>query len=127
MKMKMLRNTVTVLGCLALLTTKSFAADSTATMADYTLAPMSLTQENTPLVMLAMSNDQQLYNKAYPDFTDLDGDGVLDIRYKDSFSYSGYFDPNLCYEYDNVTDDRFKVSSAAGVEKDGKSHFCFHR
>ncbi|EAR07708.1 pilus assembly protein [Reinekea blandensis] len=82
-----------------------------ATSSDYTLAPLSLTQENTPLVMLAMSNDHQLFMKAYPDFTDLDGDGVLNIRYTDEFSYSGYFNPDLCYEY-NDSDDLFEVLPA---------------
>lgn len=52
-----------------------------------------------PLIMLVMSRDEQLFNKAYPDFTDLDGDGKPDTTYTDSFAYNGYFDPNICYTY----------------------------
>jgi type IV pilus assembly protein PilY1 len=52
-----------------------------------------------PLIMLVMSRDEQLFNKAYPDFTDLDGDGKPDTTYTDSFAYNGYFDPNICYSY----------------------------
>ncbi|WP_165488622.1 MULTISPECIES: pilus assembly protein [Dyella] len=52
-----------------------------------------------PLIMLVMSRDEQLFNKAYPDYTDLDGDGIVDTTYTDSFAYNGYFDPNICYAY----------------------------
>ncbi|WP_250627149.1 pilus assembly protein [Pinirhizobacter soli] len=52
-----------------------------------------------PLIMLVMSRDEQLFNKAYPDYTDLDNDGTVDTTYKNNFDYNGYFDPNLCYTY----------------------------
>jgi type IV pilus assembly protein PilY1 len=52
-----------------------------------------------PLMMMVMSRDEQLFNKAYPDFTDLDGDGQLDTTYQNAFDYSGYFDSRLCYTY----------------------------
>jgi type IV pilus assembly protein PilY1 len=55
-----------------------------------------------PLIMLVMSRDEQLFNKAYPDFTDLDGDGKPDTTYTDSFAYNGYFDPNICYSYSST-------------------------
>lgn len=85
---------------------------------DYALTPLSLTKENTPLVMLAMSNDEQLYYKAYNDYTDVDSDGVLDVFYKGAelsssrltaFDYAGYFDPGLCYKYDSG-EEVFKVT-----------------
>ncbi len=90
----------------SLCTTNVFGADPSA--GDYAQLPLSLTQDKTPMVMLAMSNDHQLFYRAYSDYTDLDGDGVLDYRYKDSFDYSGYFDSKLCYGY-NDTDDYFYV------------------
>jgi type IV pilus assembly protein PilY1 len=52
-----------------------------------------------PLVMLNLSRDHQLFYKAYNDFTDLDGDGVIDTTYKNSFRYAGYFDSTKCYTY----------------------------
>jgi len=52
-----------------------------------------------PLMMMVMSRDEQLFNKAYPDFTDLNGDGQLDTTYQNAFDYSGYFDSRLCYTY----------------------------
>ena len=70
-----------------------------------------------PLVMLTLSKDQQLYKKAYNDYTDLDpavGDG-LELTYKHSINYYGYFDPGKCYDYDtaNTRFTPFAVIAAA--------------
>lgn len=67
--------------------------------ADYTAVPPILSKQQTPLVMLAMSNDHQLYFKAYSDYDDLDGDGNIDTTYKHDFDYYGYFDTGKCYAY----------------------------
>ncbi|MGH9644445.1 MAG: hypothetical protein ACRD3Q_18740, partial [Terriglobales bacterium] len=67
--------------------------------AAYDLQPVINSQSVPPLVMLVMSRDEQLYSKAYSDYTDLDGDGVIDATYDDSFAYGGYFDATLCYAY----------------------------
>lgn len=61
--------------------------------------PLFLTSAVDPRVMLLMSNDHQLYIKAYTDYSDLNDDGVIDSTYNDSISYYGYFDSNKCYEY----------------------------
>lgn len=53
-----------------------------------------------PLVMLALGRDHKLYYEAYNDASDLDEDGILDVRYKPSIDYYGYFDSKKCYEYD---------------------------
>ncbi|SDM11619.1 type IV pilus assembly protein PilY1 [Modicisalibacter muralis] len=53
-----------------------------------------------PQSMIVMSNDHQLFYKAYTDFSDLDGDGEIDDTYKDSIRYYGYFDSEGCYEYE---------------------------
>src|SRR5262245_52493111 len=53
--------------------------------------PLFLTQAAEPLVMLTLSNDEQLYHKAYTDFDDVDGDRLIDTTYKDTFNYTGYF------------------------------------
>jgi Tfp pilus assembly protein, tip-associated adhesin PilY1 len=67
-------------------------------------APLFLTQSAEPLVMLTLSNDEQLYHKAYTDFDDVDGDRLIDTTYKDTFNYTGYFDPKKCYSYSGAVD-----------------------
>ncbi|WP_445146347.1 pilus assembly protein [Dyella sp. Tek66A03] len=91
---------------------------NTMSMANYEAYPSgvnALAAPNVPpLIMLAMSRDEQLFNKAYPDFTDLDGDGVVDTTYVDSFAYNGYFDPGLCYSYDS-TNKYYKAATQVTV------------
>lgn len=74
----------------------------------YAVAPSSLSQ--VPLflvtsaeaqVMLNMSNDHQLFYKAYDDWSDVDGDGAIDITYDHSIEYYGYFDSHKCYDYNS--------------------------
>ena len=77
---------------------------------DYTAYPTLNASAVPPLVMLVISRDEQLFIKAYTDYTDLDGDGVVDTTYNNNFSYSGYFDPNLCYQYGTAS---YKASAAA--------------
>lgn len=87
-------STLTVLG--------SGSAVGVTTSADYDAIPPTFASgsANTdPLVMLAMSNDHQLYVKAYTDYTDLDGNGTIDTTYIDTFDYYGYFDSNRCYSH----------------------------
>ncbi len=83
--------------------------------------PLYLVQEAKPLVMLAVSVDHQLFKKAYPDYSDLDADGVLDTSYTDSFNYYGYFDSSKCYTYDS-TDGRFEPT--ATTPSGANSHHC---
>lgn len=68
---------------------------------DISQVPLFTTVGQPPLMMMVMSRDEQLFKKAYPDYTDLDGDGIIDTTYQNRFEYSGYFDSNLCYSYDN--------------------------
>ena len=70
-----------------------------AAVADYQATPPFLTTSTPPLVMLTMGRDHKLYYEAYPDTSDLNGDGVLDIRYNPSIDYYGYFDPYKVYIY----------------------------
>ncbi|ROR01935.1 pilus assembly protein [Desulfosoma caldarium] len=60
-----------------------------------------------PMVMMVMERDHKLYYEAYNDAQDLDGDGKLDVGYKHSIDYYGYFDAYKCYEYDKTGQDRF--------------------
>ena len=64
--------------------------------------PLFLTQSQSPLVMLTMARDHKLYYEAYNDYSDLDGDGTLDLVYKPGkIDYYGYFDSYKCYNYDS--------------------------
>jgi type IV pilus assembly protein PilY1 len=93
-----------------LLVTRS--VDLTAGSNDYDVSqvPLFSGQSDPPLMMLVMSRDEQLFNKAYTDYTDLNGDGLLDITYQDAFDYAGYFDSKLCYSYGTG---RFKATGPA--------------
>ncbi|MBM7093331.1 hypothetical protein JTP67_33480, partial [Streptomyces sp. S12] len=92
----------------------SRGGDLSAASDDYEIEQTPLFIKGTqqpPLMMMVMSRDEQLFMKAYTDYTDLDGDGLLDTTYQNKFSYSGYFDPNLCYT--GSTTAGFKVAGAA--------------
>jgi len=69
--------------------------------APYNLAnsPLFIGEEAPPLAMIVLGRDHKLYYEAYNDASDLDGDGVLDTRYKPSIDYYGYFNSNACYFY----------------------------
>lgn len=89
-----------------------------AALGDYDIAqePLYTKQSQPPLMMMVMSRDEQLFNKAYSDYSDLNEDGILDTTYLDTFEYGGYFDSNLCYSATagNSDNNVFKASAAAG-------------
>jgi type IV pilus assembly protein PilY1 len=70
-----------------------------AALGDYDISqePLYTKQSQPPLMMMVMSRDEQLFNKAYSDYSDLNEDGILDTTYLDAFEYGGYFDSKLCY------------------------------
>src|SRR5262249_17567720 len=72
--------------------------------------PLFIGSNVPPLVMLTISKDQQLYKKAYNDYTDLDGDGILDTTYTHGVDYYGYFDSYKCYTYSTI-DQRFEPAT----------------
>ena len=83
---------------------------------DFNATPIVVTDGGAPLVMLALSNDHQLFYKAFTDWDNLDGDaeGVIETTYAHEFDYEGYFDSYKCYSYNNnlfspdyVTDDKY--------------------
>ena len=65
--------------------------------------PIYLGAAIPPVVMLNVGRDHQLHYKAYTDYSDLDGDGVLDTTYKHTITYYGYFDSFKCYNYNTAT------------------------
>ncbi len=63
--------------------------------------PIFTSRSVQPLNMLVMGRDHKLYYEAYNDASDHDGDGLLDIRFKPSITYYGYFSSEFCYNYSN--------------------------
>ncbi len=89
---------------------------------DLSQTPLFIGQSAKPVVMFAMSRDQELSYKAYPDYSNLDG-GILrpkDITYRNDFPYYGYFNSNWCYTYAAATatkDSYFQPAYAATKHK----------
>jgi len=75
--------------------------------------PLFLVQSAEPLVMINMSNDHQLFYKAYDDWSDVDEDGTVDTTYNHGIDYFGYFDSYKCYDYD-ATNQRFVPQAVSG-------------
>jgi type IV pilus assembly protein PilY1 len=65
--------------------------------------PLFLTSSVPPLVMLTMDRSHKLYYEAYNDAGDLNNDGIIDVGYKPSIDYFGYFDSHRCYDYNTST------------------------
>ena len=86
------------------------AQPSLAALLNLAQAPLITGANVPPIVMLNIAKDHQLHYKAYTDYSDLDGDGVLDITYKHSITYYGYFDSFKCYNYNTGTG-RFEPAS----------------
>lgn len=73
-------------------------------------APFLVGERVPPLLMLAITKDQQLFKKAYDDFSDLNRDGVTDTTYSHVIDYYGHFDSYKCYDYNDGTK-RFEPAS----------------
>lgn len=99
---------------------QAFTNLSGRSMADFTSIPVLTVESVTPLVMLAMSLDNQYFFKAYNDYSDLNGDGVLERTYLDSFQYYGYFHSERCYRYDDTS----KTFAVVGLASGTNNHYC---
>lgn len=97
----------------------SFFAAAASTALTIPNIPLTATPNAKPMVMLVASKDHKLFYEAYNDASDVDGDGTLDIRFKPSITYSGLFDPDLCYTHDNAATNSglFTPSGAATAGK----------
>src|SRR3712207_56145 len=87
------KKAVTIAALFCMTTQTTFAA-----LLNLASEPLAVSQV-PPKIMLTVSKDQQLYKKAYNDYSDLDGDGTIETTYKHTIQYYGYFDPFKCYEY----------------------------
>lgn len=72
--------------------------------------PLFITDTVAPMAMLVVSRDHKLYFEAYNDLTDVDGDGLIDLKFKPSVVYYGYFDSNKCYGYSSAEQYFFPTS-----------------
>jgi type IV pilus assembly protein PilY1 len=77
------------------------AATAAVSVADFAAGPPTQGENASPMVMLVMSRDEQLFKKAYNDYTALDVNPGIDYTYTNSFDYYGYFASNYCYDYDS--------------------------
>jgi type IV pilus assembly protein PilY1 len=77
------------------------------------LPPYLAEIKGSPMVMLNLSKDHQLFFKAYNEYSDLDGDGIVETQYKHSYRYYGYFDNQRCYEY---TSNRYVPTGKVGLD-----------
>ncbi|MDQ6648384.1 MAG: PilC/PilY family type IV pilus protein [Pseudomonadota bacterium] len=96
----------------------------TAAAGNYTSFPVINASSAAPLVMLVMSRDEQLFIKAYSDYTDLDGDSIVDTTYNDNFNYSGYFASNFCYAYGSSQFKAADAATGASAANGQKNHKC---
>ena len=82
-------------------------------------APLYVGASVQPLVMLDITKDQNLYKKAYDDYSDLDGDGWAETTYDHTIDYYGYFDSYKCYSY-STTNGYFSPVAAPSVDANDK-------
>lgn len=98
----------------------SIAATVSGTSSDFDALPiqnLGNTQNAEPLAMLVMSNDHQLFYKAYNDWSDLNNDGSIEHTYTHSVNYYGYFDPYKCYSYSSLSTPARFVPEAITTDK----------
>ena len=105
---------LTTVAWLAVLTTMVHSTPVDVSLPRATIPPNVVTTSNRPMVMLTVSKDHSLFGPIYSDFEDLDDDGVIDVTFKPTFKYYGYFDPTKCYEY-NITDGQFDPAANATI------------
>jgi type IV pilus assembly protein PilY1 len=85
---------------LTLAAATAFAAAASSALT-FPNVPLVATPTAKPMAMLVASKDHKLFYEAYNDAGDVDGDGTLDFKFKPSITYTGLFDPTLCYTHNN--------------------------
>lgn len=77
------------------------------TTVDLAQTPLLALKSAPGLVMLNLSRDHRLYYSAYNDASDLDGNGAIDVGFKPTITYYGYFANDRCYEFNSSGTQRF--------------------
>lgn len=75
------------------------AVDATAAPLSIPSVPLAATLNAKPMTMLIAGRDHRLFYEAYNDASDINGDGVLDLRFNPQIEYYGLFDSGICYAY----------------------------
>lgn len=75
--------------------------------------PLFLTDSVAPLTMLVVGRDHKLYFEAYNDASDVNGDGIIDLKFKPNVDYFGYFDSHKCYAYSSGEQYFYPISVTA--------------
>ncbi len=109
---RLFKKSVAIVTLFCMATQTTFAALLTLAQ-----VPLFIGATPPPQVMLTISKDQQMHYKAYTDYADLDGDGLLDITYKHTITYYGYFDPIKCYNYDTGLERFAPIAVSPGNNK----------
>jgi type IV pilus assembly protein PilY1 len=79
------------------------ALGNSVALAAMSQSPMVIRQPEPPLVLLTIERDEKLFNVAYNDYSDVDGDGSFDVGYKPGvITYYGLFDSAKCYSYNTA-------------------------
>jgi type IV pilus assembly protein PilY1 len=95
------------------------AVDATAAPLNIPRVPLAATLNAKPMTMLIAGRDHRLFYEAYNDASDVNGDGVLDLRFKPSIEYYGLFDTDVCYAYTTGStrnDDYFRPVSSVSTD-----------
>jgi type IV pilus assembly protein PilY1 len=110
------RRTIAILASLIMAVTGIVMApnDSGAqSNADYTAQPQFISNVVTPNIILLMDNSGSMSGLTCDFSTPADGDCADpgDRPFNNTTTFSGYFDPLLCYTYDNGADARFEPAT----------------
>jgi type IV pilus assembly protein PilY1 len=78
-----------------------------------------------PHILLVLSKDLKMFQQAYNELLDMDGDGRIDTGFNPKVTYYGYFDSKSCYRYEGKVnregDSRgFFVRSGPTLEDDSQ-------
>ncbi|MDR0550224.1 MAG: hypothetical protein LBI10_12580 [Deltaproteobacteria bacterium] len=65
----------------------------------YQSTPFISSFKAVPHILLVISKDLKMFQQAYNELSDMDGDGRIDTGFNPSVNYYGYFDSYSCYDY----------------------------
>ena len=83
------------------LMTSGYVPVSSAAPLSLANKPLFLGATAPPMLMMVMGRNHKLYYEAYNDTSDLNNDGIIDVGYKPTIDYYGYFNSYACYGYEN--------------------------
>ncbi len=64
-------------------------------------APLGISVTALPMTMIVAGKNHKLFFEAYPDYLDMNNDGVFEINFDNNFKYIGLFEYDVCYSYDS--------------------------